>query len=448
MRRINIFQFLPYYPPHKGWLETHAQERAQQWVKNWFWKVINITANIWTSYEAENKIFKEEKKWIITYYLPSIEIIPNFPVYKFWNKEVKNLLKEIKNEINNSNQNRIIITRTRFFLTSLIWWIFYKLNFRKNKNVKRVHIEHGSWYVKLSSKFKTLVAWLYDKIFGKWIFKKSDLVIPISNACKNFILQLGWKNTNLWPVIYRWFDFWKKSEEVLKKSEETEKITEWKKEWKIILWFVGRLYKWKWVENIIKGLQKITMEEIWRKFWRTLKKKIKFIIVGDGEDLEYLKNLVKDLWLEDIIYFIWWKPFEEALAIQSLFDIHIHSSLPWWGLSGTLIQWMRGAPVIVSSLNEWAKEILKGRVLKRVQKRSEENSKKIWREDKGIAILIWNKENYTIEDMQNAILKGVEAFEEWEDFRKINRPFIKKTFDWEKNIGKYYNEFNNLFKTS
>jgi len=424
---MNIIQFLPYYPPHKWGLETHAQEWAEQRVKKWYWKVINITTNIWTQYEWTNKIFKEEKDWIITYYLPSIEIIWNFPVYKFWNKETRNLFKEL------AEQNNLVITRTRFFLTSLIWWIFAK----KNKK-KWIHIEHGSWYVKLSSKIKTFIAWIYDKIFGKWIFKSANLVIPISNACKSFILELGWKNIKLWPVIYRGFNFWKKSKENLEKSKEFEKIQQWKNEWKIILGFVGRIYKWKGVENIIKGLQKIKSED-YQKI-----KNIKLAITWDWEDLEYLKNLTKKYWLDKFIYFTWWKPFEEALAIQSLFDIHIHSSLPWWGLSGTLVQWMYFAPIVLASLNEGAREILEGRDLKRSQNRSKEISEEIERKNKWVAILIWDKENYNIKDMKDAILEGIEVFKKWEDFRKINKPFIEKTFDWDKNIKKYYLEFKKL----
>jgi len=63
MKKINTIQFLPYYPPHKWWLETHAQEWAEYWVKKWYWKVINITTNIWTEYEWQDKVIKIEKNW-------------------------------------------------------------------------------------------------------------------------------------------------------------------------------------------------------------------------------------------------------------------------------------------------------------------------------------------------------------------------------------------------
>jgi glycosyltransferase involved in cell wall biosynthesis len=289
--KINIIQILPYYPPHKWGLETNAQEWAENWIKKWYWKVINITTNIWTDYEWKGKIFKEEKNWIITYYLPSIEIIWNFPVYKFWKKEVRQLFKDLW------KQNLIIITRTRFFLTTLIWWIFA----RKYKK-KWIHIEHWSWYVKLTSKFKTFIAWLYDQIIWKWIFKKTNKIIPISYACKNFVLKLWWNKINLWPVIYRWFNFINliKKNKLIDNLEEIKKINNWKKERKIILWFVWRIYKWKWVKNIIKWLQKIYSEDVQKI------NKIKLVVVWDGEDLERLKKLSKQLWLENNIYFTWW----------------------------------------------------------------------------------------------------------------------------------------------
>jgi len=408
--KINIIQFLPYYPPHKWWLETHSQEWAENWTKKWYWKIINITTNIWTEFEWKDKIIKKENNKIITYYLPSIEIIWNFPIYKIWNKEVRNFFKSLSKGI--KQENYFIITRTRFFITSLIWWFFAK----KNK-LKWYHIEHWSDYVKLSSKIKTFIAWFYDKTIWKWILKKSNLVIPISNACKRFVEDLWWKKVKLWPVIYRWFDFVNlvKENKLNTNDKDYKTIKEFKQNWKIVLGFVGRIYKWKWVMGIIHWINILKTAE------QDIFKNIKLVIVWDGEDLENIKKIVEIEWLSESVIFTWWKDFKSALAIQSLFDIHIHSSLPWWWLSWTLVQGMYLCPTIVSSLNEWAKEI-------------------IW-ENKWKAILIWNQENYKILDTKKAILEWIETFKQWKDFRKINSPFIEKTFDWDKNIEKYYLEF-------
>jgi len=43
MNKINIIQFLPYFPPHKWGLETVAEELAYHYVKAWYGEVINVT---------------------------------------------------------------------------------------------------------------------------------------------------------------------------------------------------------------------------------------------------------------------------------------------------------------------------------------------------------------------------------------------------------------------
>jgi hypothetical protein len=55
--------------------------------------------------------------------LPSFDIVPNFPVPKFWKKEFWNVLKELKPLLTSPYQGRdssVIITHTRFFLSSFI----------------------------------------------------------------------------------------------------------------------------------------------------------------------------------------------------------------------------------------------------------------------------------------------------------------------------------------
>ena len=42
MKKINIIQFLPYFPPHKWWVETVWEEIGKYWVKNDMWEFINV----------------------------------------------------------------------------------------------------------------------------------------------------------------------------------------------------------------------------------------------------------------------------------------------------------------------------------------------------------------------------------------------------------------------
>jgi len=76
------------------------------------------------------------------YILPAFDIIPNFPVPKFWKKSFWQILRLVSSQC--KNNQTIIQTHTRFFLSSLLGGIFAKYH-----KIKWVHIEHGSDYVKL-----------------------------------------------------------------------------------------------------------------------------------------------------------------------------------------------------------------------------------------------------------------------------------------------------------
>ena len=89
----------------------------------------------------------------------------------------------------------IIVSRTRFFLTSLLALLYVKI-----KKKKLIHIEHGSDYVQLSSQFKTNIAKIYDWTFGLLVFRFSNQNIAISQAVKKFILKFDQRSM---PVIYR-----------------------------------------------------------------------------------------------------------------------------------------------------------------------------------------------------------------------------------------------------
>ena len=154
--KINLLQFTPYFPPHNWGVETVAEEIADYWTKKWYGEVITITFDVGQesphpqsfSFGGEGSIRSYNQKWYKVFLFPSFDIIANFPVPKIWKREFWKVLKELKNYIL-QNQNTRIISHTRFFLSSFIAGLFA----RKNK-IQWIHIEHGSDYVKLSSKIK------------------------------------------------------------------------------------------------------------------------------------------------------------------------------------------------------------------------------------------------------------------------------------------------------
>lgn len=407
MEKINIIQFMPYFPPHKWWLETVWEEIWVNWQRNNLWGFLNVI----TSFNQEDDLEKNEKiifEWGIIWYkkdnivhlvIPSFEIINNFPMYKFWDKKTKLIFNYLW-EFISKNQNIRVITHTRFFLPSLFWWLF-----ARNHKLKWIHIEHWSDYVKLSSKLKTKLSIIYDKIFWKWIFKKADSILAISEACKNFINNEFTKREV--SVFYRWLDI---PDTINIKENIKEKFND-----KIIIGYIGRLYKWKNVESLIKS---------YYLFDNELKEKIQIVIVWDWEDFERLKkmdienNIQGELQSKREypgVYFTWWQSFYDAFSYQKQFDIHIHPSSPGWWLATTLLQAMSFWCFIIATPNEWANEVIKNNFN--------------W-------ILL---KNDSVLEIKNAIENAILNLDKKDNFAKNNLEIIEKKFKREQNILNLYN---------
>ncbi len=258
---------------------------------------------------------------------PAFEIIPNYPVPKFWSITFWKLFNGLFKDSFDT-----VISRTRFFLTSLLAFFFSKI-----KNIKWIHIEHGSDFVQLSSKFNSFVAKLYDYTFGKLVFKYSDINISISKTVQKFVHRFDNRHS---PVVYRGLNF-TSLDAIPKDIVIREQYSN-----KIIITFVGRLYKWKGVENSIKAIKRLPAH---------LKKKIIFLIIGYGEDFEYLKDLSKT---EVCIKMIGSVSHKKAIGLLKASDIYIHSAHPGGGLSTSLLEAMYCKNAIIATKNEGANEII------------------------------------------------------------------------------------------
>ena len=375
---MKVTQFLSYFPPHKWGLETVAEEFSKYFVSEWCWDVLNVVFSV-----GQEKWIKEyEKDWYKVLVIPAFDIIPNFPVPKFWTKRFWEVLKEVKKW-----NPDVIQTHTRFFLATFMWWLYAR---RWNK--KWIHVEHWSDYVQVSSWFTNKVAYIYDRIIGKRVFRKANVIVPISCACKRFIEREFWRKRDI-HVIYRWLD-------IPSKFPEVEDLHKKFKD-KIIVWFIGRLYKWKNVESLVKAYYEID---------EALKNKIQIIVIWDWEDMEYLKWLDK----EKEICFTGWKPFLEALAYQKQFDVHMHTSNPWGWLATTLLQAMYFWCLIVATPNEWATDVLVNWENAIVLKDSSLEEIKRWLEE--WIGLVWKKDGWI----------------------EKNKKIIEKQFQWINNIKEFF----------
>ena len=389
--QINIIQFMPYFPPHKWWLETHWEQWANWWMKKQYWKVYNVVTDfnqsfdLWTEITYNETIIWYKKNDVENLIVPSFEIILGFPFYNIWSKEYRLILKYLE-----SKEVDIIITRTRFFLTSYLWW-----RYAKRQHINWVHIEHGSGFIKLNSQFKNIVAKIYDRLIWKWIFINANKVVWVSDACKWFI-QKNFINRQV-DVIYRWIE----QKWIIEKTVLKDKFPN-----KIIVWFVGRLFKWKNVESLIKAYYLLDEE---------IKGNIKIVIIWEWEDFETLVELDR----MKQIYFTGWKNSIEALELQAQFDIHYHTSSQWWWLATTLLQAMMLGKFIIATPYEWAKEVII----------NWENGI-LLRDDSVLNMKMW-LEFWLLQFKEK---EGIYALK--------NNTIVINDFSWDKNILKYYKLFS------
>ncbi len=384
MREINIIQFMPYFPPHKWWVETVWEEIGKYWCKSNFWEFINII----TSFGQENNLKENEKiifKWEVIWYkkdnyevlvIPSFEIINNFPIYKFWTKKYKLINLYLNHKIAKNKNDFRVLTHTRFFLTSLFGWLFAK----KNK-IKWNHIEHWSDYVKLSSKLYSFISIIYDKLIWKWIFKKVDKIFAISEASKKFINN----------------EFFNKEVNVFNRGFEFNRIFDKNNNSKIKLVFIWRLVKLKWVEDLI---------EAYKKTWI----KVELVIIWDWEEKEYLIRKSNKL----NVKFLWYKDKEFILNYLSKNKcILVNPSYQEW-LPTTVIEWLSTKNVVVASNVWWTKEITSMKDL--------------------ILFKSW--------DIHKLSLNIKSAIQNYDNLNWLSFDILKEKFDWNKCIIEFYKKIS------
>lgn len=318
---MNLLVFSPYYPPHTGGLESHSEEFARTLATQ------GVSLIIFTPLLPEGSPLDESPQpgvRIIRY--PAFEIIANFPAPKFWQPVFWRQLSSLSAE-----NFDFVISRTRFFLSSLL-----ALTFAKYRKLPLVHIEHGSDFVQLSSRLKTFVAKIYDLIIGKLIFRSSTITISISEAVKRFVARFDDRPS---PVIYRGIDF-----AALDTAPADEALRQ-KYAGKIILSTVARLYHWKGIATSIEAIRQLPDD---------LRAKIVFLIVGDGEDFDRLQTLSAGL----PIIMLGRRKNEEAIGILKSTDIYLHSSFPGGGLSTSLLEALACGAAVIATRNEGAEEVV------------------------------------------------------------------------------------------
>ena len=318
---MKVLQFLPYFPPHIWGVEAFAKERSSAFSEQKKWKLINV---VFSPGQPENLTSYEQNGYTVMI-LPAFELISNFPIPKIRSTTFWSQIQKIKAE-----KADIIQTHTRFFLSTFLWWLLAKL-----RKIKRIHIEHGSGFVKGLSWRKTIFARCYDQIFWRLIFRLADSLVAISQANLSFIQQFTRKKIS---VIYRGFNF----TPVLREKKE--------KPDQILIGFVGRLVKLKGVDLLIEAFAQLEQE------YRNLRLQI----IWDGEERCNLEKQVEALGLWDKISFLWYQSPEKVYSdFLPHIDIFVNPSLQE-GLPTTVIEALFAQCITVATGVGGTREIADG----------------------------------------------------------------------------------------
>lgn len=313
---MRVAQFVPYFPPHKWGVETVAEEFSKYFISEKCWEVLNVTFSV-----GQKSLQSYQQDGYKVLIIPAFDIISNYPFPKFWTKQFRSVLKQVKNR-----DSDIIQTHTRFFLSTFIGGICAKL--WKNK---RVHVEHGSGLVKGLVWWKAFFANVYDYTLGKLCFSSADQIVAISQGNIPFIKKFS--KTPI-EVIYRGLDF----PEIKRKKQNSDSI---------LLGFIGRLVKLKGVDVLISAFADLIDDY----------PDIHLQIIGDGEERQSLEKQVQSLNIQDKVSFLGYKD-KNTLQNQILpsLDIFVNPSLQE-GLPTTVIEALLAKCIVVATDVWGTKEI-------------------------------------------------------------------------------------------
>ncbi len=373
MKRIKILQITPYFPPHLWWVEVVSQNISKYLAKYHEVDVVNMTSDIGQpkrGYHVDHKDGYE----VVT--VPSFDIVHHFPCFKFRASWFWKALRHIKN-----HKPDIIQTHTRFFLQTFFGGILAKIRW-----IKRVHVEHGSWYVTGIPLFKKIVAWIYDQTLGRLVFGCCNKVVSINNANVAFISRFTKKSKI--SVIYNGIDIPTDIQKV--PGSDIVRMT-----------FVGRLSPLKGVDILIEACKSLKEQWVHNR---------KLAIVWDGEMKHDLHSMIEKTHLSEYISLAGPKNHDEIMQhILPATDILVNPSHQEW-LPTTVLEGLLSRCVVVATDVGGTKEI----------------------SDHKDLVLVKPGE---VKDLQ----KGLEyALQNHKKISGLSYASVKEKFDWIRSVEKYY----------
>lgn len=279
------------------------------------------------------------------------------------------------------------------------WWLpFLSPNFEKD--IPIIFFAHHIWDKEWNYNYPFPLNKIWKQIYY-WLFKqyKDNKTITVSNSTKEELISKFWYKEQNIKVIENACDI-----------KPIEKIDFSKKEDKIL--FLGRLMPIKRVEDSIKAFN----------YFLKSSDKIKnytLDIIWNSQDKKYvnsLKKLVKNLWIEDKVNFIWHIDRNEFNKIILKYKVILVPSIKEWFWLIVLEANSYGIPAIWYDV-PWLRDSIKDWINWFLVKDGDYN--KIWEKLKE---LLWNIELY--KKISISSLDYVKSLDNWKEKVKNFEEFI------------------------
>ncbi len=297
------------------------------------------------------------KKKITEKWLNIIQI----PFSKDWLTKPINKINpylELRKELNSINLDVNSITNSKWDLYSRLC---AKALLKKHKKEPYKLIHCQAWFgLKAALLFKKwsklpIIITLHTSEYGKYgkkinkkiieiektCVKQADKIIVVSNLLRKIFLKKYKINPKKIKTIPNGI-----SEDFFKKKLKPKRYAK-----KQVL-FVGRLKPYKNIEIILKVAKKVLEEE----------KDVKFVVVGNGENIKKYENISKKLKIRENVIFTGHLPYHKLLNIYAGSDVYLLlSKFDAFGLTA-LEAMASGIPVIVSrttGISELVKNCIK-----------------------------------------------------------------------------------------
>jgi glycosyltransferase involved in cell wall biosynthesis len=158
----------------------------------------------------------------------------------------------------------------------------------KNKKTPLILTNHLG-QLNFENKLKNKIGNIYLKTVGKWIWRKCDAIIALSDSQKEFLTSIEPEISSKIHVVPNAIDLDSLKQSSLRIGEN--KFLEDQKNFTLL--YVGQLIKRKGLKWLILAINILKNEF----------PQLKLVLVGDGEDREYFQKMVTQLKLENHIEF-------------------------------------------------------------------------------------------------------------------------------------------------